>query len=89
MSPCRFEYDFPGKADALVETIREHVSRAGGSFTGSASEGSFVLSTPIGSFRGTYAVSGQTLVLEVHNRPFFVPCSAIETKLAEYIRNAR
>ncbi len=89
MSPCRFQFDFPGKADALVAAIRSHVSRAGGSFTGSSREGSFVLSTPVGIFRGTYTVSGQTIFLEVADKPFFVPCSAIEMKLAEYIRDAR
>jgi hypothetical protein len=89
MSPCRFQFDFPGKAETLVETIRTHVARAGGSLTGTASSGSFLLSTPIGNFRGSYEVSGQTIVLEVADRPFFVPCSAIEAKLAEYIRDAR
>lgn len=89
MPPCRFEFPFPGRADVLVETIQRHVARAGGSFDGSAAEGTFALSTPIGKFRGTYVVSGQTIVLEVRDRPFFVPCSAIETKLGEYIRDAR
>jgi hypothetical protein len=89
MSTCRFEFDFPGKAEALVETIRSHVFKAGGNMTGSEREGSFLLSTPVGTFSGTYEVSGQTIVLEVGDKPFFVPCSAIESRLAEYIRGAR
>jgi hypothetical protein len=88
ISPCRYQFDFPGEAEALVETIRMHLSRAGGSLSGSASEGVFHLPTVIGNFRGTYAVSGQTCYLEVHSKPFFVRCRAIETKLDEYIRGS-
>jgi hypothetical protein len=89
MSDCRFQFDFPGSAEALVTTIRTHVSRAGGRFEGSSTEGIFVLSTPVGTFRGDYSIEGQTIFLVVTDKPFFVPCGAIEARLAEYIKGAR
>lgn len=89
MSECRFQFDFPGSAEALVETIRTHVARAGGRFEGSSSEGIFVLSTPVGTFRGDYSIQEQTIFLVVGEKPFFVPCGAIEARLAEYVKGAR
>jgi hypothetical protein len=62
------------------------VGRAGGSFVGSNEEGTFSLPTRVGTFRGTYEVIGNTLVIAVSGKPFFVPCGAIEAKLAEYVR---
>lgn len=88
MSLCRFQFDFTGTGESLVETIRSHLGRAGGELTGSAAEGRFSLSTPVGSFRGTYTISGQTIFLEVADKPFFVPCGAIETRLAAYVKES-
>jgi hypothetical protein len=89
MSDCRFQFEFPQTAESLVETIQTHVSRAGGRFEGSSTEGIFVLSTPVGTFRGDYSIAGQTIFLVVTEKPFFVPCGAIEARLAEYVKGAR
>jgi hypothetical protein len=62
------------------------MSRVGGEFLGSATDGTFTLSTSIGVFRGTYSVSGQTMFLKVSKKPFFVPCAAIEARLAVYAK---
>jgi hypothetical protein len=88
LSLCRFQFEFRGTGESLVENIRSHVGRAGGELTGSATGGTFSLSTPVGAFHGTYAISGQTIFLEVADKPFFVPCGAIEARLAAYVRGA-
>ncbi|HEY7696815.1 MAG TPA: hypothetical protein VIE88_00290 [Vicinamibacteria bacterium] len=88
MSLCRFQFDFRGTGESLVENIRSHVGRAGGEFLGSATEGTFSLSTPVGAFRGTYWIAGQTIFLEVADKPFFVPCGAIEARLAAYVKES-
>ncbi len=88
MSQCSFKFDFKGTGESLVATIRSHVSRAGGELTGSATDGAFSLPTPIGTFRGTYAISGQTIFLEVLEKPFFVPCGSIEARLAAYVKES-
>jgi hypothetical protein len=88
MSPCRFQFDFPGSSESLVQKIRQHVASAGGTFDGSSTDGTFALATPVGSFRGTYRIERSTIFLEVADRPFFVPCGAIEARLAEYVKTA-
>jgi hypothetical protein len=88
LSLCRFQFAFTGTGESLVAKIRSHVGRAGGEFLGSATEGTFTLGTPVGVFRGTYSIAGQTIFLEVADKPFFVPCGAIETRLAAYVKES-
>ena len=88
VSICRFQFDFRGTGESLVERIRSHVGRAGGELTGSATGGRFALSTPVGAFRGDYTISGQTIFLEVADKPFFVPCGTIEARLAAYVEES-
>jgi hypothetical protein len=88
VSICKFQFEFRGTGEALVENIRSHLVRAGGDLTGSATAGVFSLSTPVGAFRGDYTISGQTIFLEVADKPFFVPCGAIEARLAAYVKES-
>jgi hypothetical protein len=89
LAHCRFEFAFGGTGASLVATIRSRVRDAGGSFEGSDTAGDFCLPTPIGEFRGRYMVATSSIAIEVDEKPFFVPCSAIEAKLLEYVENAR
>ncbi len=86
LSICRFEFDFNVSSETLVSRIRARVDGAGGSFVGSASDGTFHLPTPVGDFKGYYQISGSAILLEVTDKPFFVPCSAIEAKLHDYVK---
>lgn len=86
MSGCRFQFDFPGSATALVDAIRVRMTEAGGRFEGSPAEGSFLLPTPVGEFEGSYTIDKKTIRVEVTDKPFFVPCSAIEAKLVEMVK---
>ena len=88
MSLCRFQFDFRGTSESFVERIRSHVGRAGGELAGSATKGTFSLSTPAGAFRGIYTISEQTIFLEVADKPFFVPCGTIEARLAAYVKES-
>ena len=88
MSECRFQFDFAGSSTSLVEKIRVKMTEAGGRFEGSASYGTFSLPTPIGAFDGTYTIDKNTIWVEVLDKPFFVPCSAIESRLMELASNS-
>jgi len=87
MAQCRFEFPVTSQPHGLVTQIRSHVGNAGGRFDG-AESGSFALPTPVGTFRGTWEIIGRSIVVEVTDKPFFVPCSAIESRLADYVRGA-
>ena len=89
MSACRFQFDFPGSSESLVDKIRARMVAEGGRFDGTAAEGRFSLPTPIGEFAGGYSIVGATIWVEVDDKPIFVPCKAIEAKLGELVRAHR
>jgi hypothetical protein len=89
MAKCRFRFEFRGPGESLLDTIRLHLERAGGEISGEVTEGRFSLPTPIGAFRGTYSVSGQIIFLDLTDKPFVVPCRAIESRLAAYVKEMK
>lgn len=89
MSECRFQFRFPGSATALTEKIQAKMTASGGQFDGSPADGNFSLPTPVGTFVGSYTIDKNTIWVEVSDKPFFVPCSAIEAKLGEIVRAER
>lgn len=62
---------------------------AGGKFEGSPTVGHFSIPTPVGDFDGSYTIDKNTIVVEVTEKPFFVPCSAIEAKLIDIVNAER
>jgi hypothetical protein len=85
---CSFTFHFPVSPEELVRRVGDAVRGAGGSFSGDTAEGRYCLWTPIGSIAGNYLVSGQTIQIDVTDKPFILSCSLIEKKLNEYIRMA-
>ena len=89
MSDCRFQFEFAGSATSLVEKIQAKMTESGGRFEGSPANGDFSLPTPVGAFEGSYTIDKNTIWVEVSEKPFFVPCSAIEAKLGEIVKAER
>lgn len=53
-------------------------------------DGRFALSLPIGGvIRGRYVASGLSLVVTIEERPTMVSCGMIESKLQDYILDAK
>jgi hypothetical protein len=86
---CSFSFEFPVSADELIRRVGDAVRGAGGNFAGDTEGGRYSVWTPIGSVSGTYFVSGQTIQIDVNDKPIVLSCSLIEKKLNEYIQTAR
>lgn len=82
---CSFNLTFSGPADAAVEKARSAVQSQNGVFEGDDRSGSFEVTVFGNTIRGNYQVTGQTLDLKITDKPFFVPCSTIESFLAKQI----
>lgn len=78
---CDFSIPFSGNAESILEKARSAVQSQGGDFTGDTSSGNFNVSVFGNKIVGNYAVSGQTLNINITDKPFMVPCSAIESFL--------
>ena len=75
---CDFSLPFSGDAENVLAKARKAVEGQGGSFTGDTNAGNFHVSVFGNKIVGNYQVSGQTLQINITDKPFMVPCSAIE-----------
>lgn len=78
---CDFSISFSGNADAVVAKAKSAVQSQGGNFNGDNNSGEFTVSVFGNKIAGNYTVSGQTLNVHITDKPFMVPCSAIESFL--------
>lgn len=78
---CNFSIPFSGNAEAILSKARSTVQGQGGDFNGDANSGEFNVSVFGNKIVGQYTVSGQTLNINITDKPFMVPCSAIESFL--------
>jgi len=85
MAKHTFQVTFQGPADATVAKARAGIEKHGGSFTGDAARGDLVASTPAGKVKGNYRVDGQTITIEITDKPFVVPASVIEAQVRKFL----
>ena len=83
---CDFSISFSGSADAVVAKARSAVQNQGGDFNGDTNSGEFNVSVFGNRIAGNYTVSGQTLNIHITDKPFMVPCSAIEGFLKNQVK---
>jgi hypothetical protein len=75
---CDFSLPFSGNPEDVLGKARKAVEGQGGNFSGDANGGNFDVSIFGNKIVGNYTVSGQTLHITITDKPFMVPCSAIE-----------
>ncbi len=78
---CDFSIPFSGDADAVLAKAKKTVQSQGGEFDGDTSGGNFNVSVFGNKIVGAYTVSGQTMQINITDKPFMIPCSAIESFL--------
>lgn len=78
---CTFTVPFSGNASEIVSKAKNAVEKQEGSFNGNSQSGSFHLSVMGNTIAGSYTVEGQQLSMFISEKPFFVPCSTIESML--------
>lgn len=87
-APCRL---YVGEHLAeVVSVMIEEMARRGVQVAVTADGGSFSIAIPaIGSIRGKFQVSGQSLLVEIQSRPSDVGCGTIESKIQDLILDAK
>ncbi len=78
MSACNFNIPFSGSAEDILLKAKKSVESQSGTFNGDANAGNFELSIFGNAIIGSYTVSGQDMNVVIEEKPFLVPCSAIE-----------
>ena len=85
MSSCNFSIPFSGPVEIILAKAKAAVESQNGDFTGDINSGNFEVSVFANLIKGYYSVSGQNLNLTITDRPFLVPCNAIESFLKSKI----
>ncbi|MEO5500547.1 MAG: hypothetical protein ABIR31_03805 [Ginsengibacter sp.] len=83
---CKLNLPFSDPVEIAIEKARSAIENQNGLFEGNISNGHFEVTVFGNNIRGDYQVQGQTLQLEITDKPFFVPCSMIESFLVKYIQ---
>ena len=78
---CEFSLLFSGDADNVLVKAQRSVEGQGGNFNGDTNSGDFSVSVFGNKIVGTYTVSGQNMQVIITDKPFMIPCSAIESFL--------
>lgn len=82
---CKFNLNFNEPAESAVTKAKDAVESQNGTFNGDTNSGDFEVNVFGNNIKGNYVVSGQSLEVEITDKPFFVPCSMIESYLTKQI----
>lgn len=82
---CKFNIPFSEPAESAILKAKSAIDSQNGTFSGDINSGEFEVTVFGNDIKGRYTVTGQILNLEITDKPFFVPCSMIETFLAKQI----
>ena len=82
---CNFNIPFQGDASSIMNKAKSAVESQGGNFTGDITAGAFDLSLFGNKIAGSYKAIGQTLEVIIDDKPFMIPCNAIESFLTKQI----
>ncbi len=86
MAKCNFTFQFPIGAEELVQKVQKAIRGAGGELEGDAQAGFYSVPTPVGVIEGSYAVSGQSIQIDVLEKPIYLSCALIKTALEAILR---
>lgn len=85
MAACNFTIPFSGEAETIMNKAKKAVEGQGGNFTGDIVSGNFDVTLFGNTIAGSYSVNGQNLEVIISDKPFMIPCNAIESFLAKQI----
>jgi len=82
---CKFSIPFGAPAAEVLAKAKATVEKQGGKFEGDESKGNFSVSVFGSDIVGNYTVAPSLLDIEITDKPFLIPCNAIESFLKNQI----
>lgn len=83
---CKFTVTFNGDLNTAFSLAKAEAAKIKAKFDGNAQKGSFHVDSAVGEFEGTYWVERNEITFDLSKKPFFAPCSLIQSKLEEWIK---
>ncbi|WP_437930078.1 hypothetical protein WMF37_12880 [Sorangium sp. So ce291] len=88
MAKHSFSVPFSGSSQDIVAKAKSAIEKAGGQFSGNEGTGDFSVPTPAGTVKGRYAIAAQSFSVDITDKPFIVPGSAIESQVRKFLEKA-
>jgi len=88
MAKHSFSVNFPGAAQEIIGKAKGAIEKAGGKFLGDEKKGDFSVPTPAGTVKGVYTITGQAFSVDITDKPFVVPGSAIESQVRKFLEKS-
>ena len=85
MADCNISIPFTDPVSGAIAKAKAAIEAQNGTFNGDENSGNFEVTFLGNTIKGSYSVTGQRLNLVITNKPFFVPCSTIESMLLKEI----
>lgn len=85
MSDCNISIPFTDPVSGAIAKAKGAIENQNGTFNGDENSGEFEVTVFGNTIKGSYSVTGKTLNIIIINKPFFVPCSTIESLLLKEI----
>jgi hypothetical protein len=82
---CDFTRQIQGQPFEAILRARPSIEASGGAVTGDARGGSIRVPTPVGDIVGEYTISAEVITFRITEKPFFVPCQAIEARVDRFL----
>lgn len=84
---CRIETIYPGSISNLWLKVQNISKNHNVEITGSEEGGTFTFTAVGGLFKGAYKVNGQKVEINIHKKPFIIPCVMIRNFVTDNIGN--
>ena len=81
----RFTLPFKGNKEAKLRQVKALAAEKGFTFVGNTRKGTFAGDTMLGRVAGNYSISGQTITVEITERPGLVSVARIKSELAGFL----
>ena len=85
MAKHSFSANFTGTAQDTAAKAKAAIEKAGGKVNGDHTNGDFTVPTPMGTVKGNYKITGQEFAVDITDKPFVVPGSAIESQVRKFL----
>lgn len=85
MAKCSFEFSFTGSRDALFEKMKAAIENERGEMDGNAESGTIKIPVALFSVQGNYAITEQSIRIEITKKPPLTGCERIENSIRSYL----
>jgi hypothetical protein len=83
---CNFAIEYPRPKDEMVVQLKAAIeSQTDGIFQGDSSAGLFSFSAKGFDLAGNYTISGDTIAVNITQKPWLISCSKIEKEIRKYL----